>query len=519
MKKWRMMMALCLMMALTLPAASANSWGLPGGLTALVTGTHDYDDYQDLTDDYSRKYDTARVIMTSRYHNQLIAAEKTSSGHWEGMVYSTTAVYQPSELEQYGYPKLTRTDDGFELSYPDADELYRFALKRGDEDEPIYMLTCAQMGDVTVARQGEYRYLVTLGEDSALWTEEIKLDNFNIHNMPRRGPDDVRRINEASQGLQYFASLASRLISGKSSGKKSYAVYAAPDTASYRAAKGKASVSTGEDYRLYCTVGDWSMIEYSVSMRTSRIGWTQLGNHGDETTQEIVSVPVRTVYDTYLTDAPNVSEYHQATLPAGTKLTALSHLDGNWAYLYVEATIDGQRTRGFVPQRDVVFDDVELPDEEAKCVGSWETDGGSEFWYQYLRLDADGRFYGSDSDGTQPYCGTWSVVQTAAGSNLYWLGDIPTIVFRCVNGTVYRYGLSAPEIGKADYELQDSVFCRELGLITCESGLGYVSYGVFDEVGEVVTDADGNLVLKELETTDDVNWDGDWQEEDDSTNG
>ena len=139
------------------------------------------------------------------------------------------------------------------------------------------------------------------------------------------GPDDVRRFNEANEGLQYFACLYPEVVSGQKSGKKSYAVYSAPDTSSYRAAKGKASVSTGDDYKLYLTVGDWSLIEYRVSLRTSRFGWAQLGNHGDETTEDLVRVPMLTAYDTYLTDDPNVSEYHQAELPAGTKLTALSN--------------------------------------------------------------------------------------------------------------------------------------------------------------------------------------------------
>lgn len=172
--------------------------------------------------------------------------------------------------------------------------------------------------------------------------DQITLEDFNIHNMPKRGPDDVRRINEASEGLQYFACLYPEVVSGQKSGKKSYAVYSAPDTSSYRAAKGKASVSTGDDYKLYLTVGDWSLIEYRVSLRTSRFGWAQLGKHGDATTDEIVHVPMLTAFDTYLTDDPNVSEYHQAELPAGTKLTALSHPDNQWAYVYVEATVDGK---------------------------------------------------------------------------------------------------------------------------------------------------------------------------------
>lgn len=507
MKKLRMLLILCLTLAVTLPAASANSWNLSGQLLAMVEQTHDYDDYYAMVSDYNRKAATTHTILTSRYHNQLVAVDEVKDG-WKDAIFSTTAVYQPSEQSTSGKPKLTRIKNGFELAYPKVKELYRFEYISNDWGEMAYTLMYAKMGSVEIERKESYRYLVTQGTDSAMWAVEVTLENFNIHNMPKRGPDDVRRINEANEGLQYLAYLYPQVVSGQTSGKKSYAVYSAPDTSSYRAAKGKASVSTGDDYNLYLTVGDWSLIEYRVSLRTSRFGWAQLGKHGDETTEDLVRVPMLTAYDTYLTDDPNVSEYHQAELPAGTKLTALSHPNG-WAYIYVEATVDGKITRGFVPQRDVVFDDVELPDEEAKLVGSWQMEAGGEFWDYYLRLDADGRFYGSDNDGAQPYHGTWSVVQTPADSNLYWRGDIPTIVFRCVNGTVYRYGVEVSD----DYEVTEGSYCRSMSFITCEGGTGYVSYGVYDEGGSVITDENGKLILKELDVTDELNWGGYWEEE------
>ena len=506
MKKRWILLILPLMM-MVMPVASANGWGLPEALVPLVSNTNDYDDYYHLADDYARKENSARIIMQSRYHNQLIAAEKGADG-WKSVIVSTTAVYQPSEQSTSGKPKLARINNGFELAYPKVKELYRFEYISNDWGEMAYTLMYAKMGSVEIERKESYRYLVTQGTDSAMWSEEVTLENFNIHNMPKRGPDDVRRINEANEGLQYLAYLYPQVVSGQTSGKKSYAVYSAPDTSSYRAAKGKASVSTGDDYNLYLTVGDWSLIEYRVSLRTSRFGWAQLGNHGDETTEDLVRVPMLTAFDTYLTDDPNVSEYHQAELPAGTKLTALSHPNG-WAYFYVEATVDGKITRGFVPQRDVVFDDVELPDEEAKLVGSWQMEAGGEFWDYYLRLDADGKFYGSDNDGAQPYHGTWSVVQTPAGSNLYWVGDVPTIVFRCVNGTVYRYGVEVSD----DYEVTEGSYCRSMSFITCEGGTGYVSYGVYDESGSVITDENGKLILKELDVTDELNWGAYWEEE------
>ncbi len=507
MKKRWILLILPLMVALMMNAASANQWGLRGQALNIVEHTHDYDEYSCVADDYKSQTNATRVILGSRYHNQLVAVDEVKDG-WKDAIFLTTAVYQPSELDETGYPKITRTKNGFELAYPDIDERYYFELQHNNEGRTFYTLMEAQMGDVKVERIASYGYRVTLGEDSAMWMTKITLEDFNIHNMPKRGPDDVRRINEASEGLQYFACLYPEVVSGQKSGKKSYAVYSAPDTSSYRAAKGKASVSTGDDYKLYLTVGDWSLIEYRVSLRTSRFGWAQLGKHGDETTNEIVHVPMLTAFDTYLTDDPNVSEYHQAELPAGTKLTALSHPD-RWAYIYVEATVDGKITRGFVPQRDVVFDDVELPDEEAKLVGSWQMEAGGEFWDTYLRLDADGRFYGSDNHGAQPYHGTWSVVQTPAGSNLYWRGDIPTIVFRCVNGTVYRYGVEVSD----DYEVTEGDYCRSMSFITCEGGTGYVSYGVYDEGGSVITDENGKLILKELDVTDELNWGEYWEEE------
>ena len=121
MKKRWILLILPLMM-MVMPVASANGWGLPDALVPLVSNTNDYDDYYHLADDYARKENSARIIMQSRYHNQLIAAEKGADG-WKSVIVSTTAVYQPSEGR--GLPTLTRTEEGFELAYPDAGEVHR----------------------------------------------------------------------------------------------------------------------------------------------------------------------------------------------------------------------------------------------------------------------------------------------------------------------------------------------------------------------------------------------------------
>ena len=394
-KRWILLILPLMMMAM--PVASANGWGLPDALAPLVSNTNDYDDYYHLADDYARKENSARIIMQSRYHNQLIAAEKGADG-WKSVIVSTTAVYQPSDGR--GLPTLARTEEGFELAYPDAGEIYRFALRHDSTNQPMYTLVYAKMGDMEVAKRENFGYLVTQGEDSAVWSHTVTLADFNIHQMPR-GTADVRRMNEMACGLQRFANV-------RKDGVK-------------------------------------------------------------EIRQEWRHVPIQTVCGTYITDDPNVSEAHQAELPAGTKLTALGYC--GWAYVYVEAEVDGETLYGFVPQRDVIFDDVEQPELMAEFVGHWRAKGGGG-WYDDFQLDADGNFSAADDDGERTCSGTWSIVQTPAGSNLYWRGDIPTIVLRGTDGTVSRYGIQVEK-----EKIMPGAWSICLSLSTNETGRSYVPDG------------------------------------------
>lgn len=312
MKKRWILLIVPLLMALMMNAASASE--LLGNVLSLVLNSPDD---AVLADDCRADAEDARIIIASGAHYQLIAAAKQENG-WESAVVSTNAVYQPSE--GYGVPTLTRTEDGFELAYPEAGEVYRFALRHDSTNHPIYTLVFAKMGDIVVTKRENFGYLVTQGEDGAVWSKMVTLADFNIHQMPR-GTADVRRMNEMACGLQRFANV-------RKDGVK-------------------------------------------------------------EIRQEWRRVPIQTVCGTYLTDDPHVSEAHQEELPAGTKLTALGYC--GWAYVYVEAEVDGETLYGFVPQRDVIFDDVEQPELMAEFVGHWRAKGGGG-WYDDFQLDADGNF-------------------------------------------------------------------------------------------------------------------------------
>ena len=167
MKKRWILLILPLMMALMMNAASANQWGLRGQALNIVEHTHDYDEYSCVADDYKSQTNATRVILGSRYHNQLVAVDEVKDG-WKDAIFLTTAVYQPSELDETGYPKITRTKNGFELAYPDIDERYYFELSHNNEGRTFYTLMEAQMGDVKVERIASYGYRVTLGDGRKL---------------------------------------------------------------------------------------------------------------------------------------------------------------------------------------------------------------------------------------------------------------------------------------------------------------------------------------------------------------
>ncbi len=467
---FRFFLSLMLLLSLLLSTASANSWGLSGGLITLVEDNPDYKDYTSVTDNYSKNRYIAQFVMHSRYHNQLFSARK-ESGQWIADVISTTAVYQPGETS--ASPKLTATASGFTLAYKKLGESYTFALATDDWGNSFYKLTSADMGEVTL-REGDTGYIVTLGNDSAVWYQTVTLDNFNIAQMPHRGPEDVRRMNAMNNGLGYMAEISPSLLFASSisdlKGQKC-PVYSAPQTDSWRAANGKASVVPDNSTPVYDMVDNWALVEYSVSLRTSRFGWIYTGKaRSEDTIDWMVRVPARTACETFITDDPYVSQYAQATLAANSAVTVLGYLSSessrNWAYIYAEVTVDGVLMRGFIPMRDLVWDDVLLEDKRAEYAGSWQMDGGSEIYYEYLVLAENGCVYASDRKGMQPCRGTWDIVQNIPGSNLWWVDSADTLVLTGEDGFSRRFGI----ITQTDEEGN-----RSLSLIYGEGGCGYMA--------------------------------------------
>ena len=101
-------------------------------------------------------------------------------------------------------------------------------------------------------------------------------------------------------------------------------------------------------------------------------------------------MPVTVTQDTFLTDDPNVSQYRQMTLNAGSSVRLLGLYD-LW-YAYVETTLDGRTVRGFVPRAYLRYPlpTEEAPEAVAQLVGEWECIGGGETLKSYVAFRADG---------------------------------------------------------------------------------------------------------------------------------
>ena len=394
---------LCVTLLLTLPApaALANGWGLKRGLMLnAVSKTHDYDEYSALAQ--LKVQDGEVAVMASRYHAVLLFAYEFN-GKTRLDAYHT-AVLQPDE-KGYKKAKLQRRDPGFVLQYSDM-ELYFTPLL--SNEALTYVLESGALGSLTVQAGGENSELtsyltVSDGKNSVKWYgwqhATPSLAEFNLRLFPRT-MDELGAMRElihvvAPQFVDYELYSADEMPGD--AGAATVPVYSAPSESSVRFAKGKASVNLREPAKFYGFTqdGNWALVEYTVSDRTSRFGYVRRSELPGSVTWKYnissIDMPVTVTQDTFLTDDPNVSQYHQMTLKAGDGVRLLG-LQGAF-YAYIETTLDGKTVRGFVPAACVRYPlpTEEVPEIAARLVGDWESAGGGEVLGIYTTFLTDGR--------------------------------------------------------------------------------------------------------------------------------
>ncbi|MBR1585742.1 MAG: hypothetical protein IJ662_09400 [Clostridia bacterium] len=133
----------------------------------------------------------------------------------------------------------------------------------------------------------------------------------------------------------------------KFTGGKKYAVYTGPGKDFYRAADGKAAVSTNDWIQVFGYEDDWILIQYDITADHLRFGWiprSTLPKGADVGPLNLGDQTIILRQDTFLTDDPLKSRSRLEALAAGRQITWLATM-GDWYYVQDEET----RMRGFVP--------------------------------------------------------------------------------------------------------------------------------------------------------------------------
>ncbi len=140
-----------------------------------------------------------------------------------------------------------------------------------------------------------------------------------------------------------------------------YDVFSAPGRDSYRAANGKAVMSTNDWVQIFGEEDGWLLVQYDISRDRMRFGYIDASALPRNTQVQSLTwydLPEQTIkYGTSVTDDPLASGASICMLDQGDKVRVLSSFD-NWYYIETNNEY-GQLLRGFVPMScvDIVSED------------------------------------------------------------------------------------------------------------------------------------------------------------------
>ena len=291
-------------------------------------------------------------------------------------------------------------------------------------------------------------------------------------------------LGTAFSGDVYDPDHPGELLQPKKKGTS--AVYSAPyGKSAWRAGKGKAAVGLNGDLWLLSQYKNedgqsYACIRYNVSERTQRIGYalckdlglSEISVQNNEPGRSFVHIDVEATADTFLTDDPDVSQFHQFSVPKGTQFSCLGLYNNNYAYVTAEVkngkfTDGGAVVWGFIPIRDLEpMEQEKAPEVMEKLAGAWQLDAGGTLAPDILVLEADGSFTapGTTAEIAEEGAssGTWYVTKYNPFMNLYWNETSYELTLLFDNGCAIVRGLELTEEG--------------FSLIFWEGGGGYVPY-------------------------------------------
>jgi len=191
----------------------------------------------------------------------------------------------------------------------------------------------------------------------AYGTYENRFAAFNIYDFPKSLEEARAKLtNPPVTPTDFHMPVSVNLRANEK-----YDVFAAPGRSSYRAANGKAEMSTNDWVQIFGEEDGWLLVQYDINRDQMRFGYIDASALPRDTEVQSLrwyDLPRQTIkYNTYVTDDPLASCNTICWLNAGDKVDVLAEFGG---WYYIETTDSyGRLLRGFVPQSsiDIVTED------------------------------------------------------------------------------------------------------------------------------------------------------------------
>ena len=339
------MLLVCL---LCISAASMAAYDerLPAGVNEILSGRA-WDSYEVTKVDGHTEWGASRDVIAailSKGERNILCLFTNASGEWRLVVKREKALYAGDQLVNLNFP-----DETLVISYHFDDRIEEYCFSpEGKKKEKWKMKWIRILTDV---------YTNPQTADRTAEVVEIKPTGDGLSYRGYREETDKPEIETAKKTIVPGV-IYTDLPEGKTGSfckDEKYPVYSGPSESYYRAANGKASVSTNDWIQVFGCENDMVLIQYAISSEKSRFGYIPAEAVQDRSQLEVLEpayLPASVSKACGLTDDPLKTKGEIARLKDGEDVRYLATFGSEWTYV---ETLTEPLMRGFVPSESIMI--------------------------------------------------------------------------------------------------------------------------------------------------------------------
>lgn len=314
--------------------------------------------------EYSEEMDAGIVIMTNGSLHIVCLIEPDSKGNLRitqrnykmvvGATMPRVDVSWGNAYEQitppWGVKRVFElvNNNGYHISLGKFDGVWRVKIVWDYTKNSIALVNDEKIGYIQGEEREDYVDYGMNNVKYAYGTYDNRFSAFNIYDFPKSLEEAREKLtNPPVTPTDFYTPATVNLRANEK-----YDVFAAPGRSSYRAANGKAEMSTNDWVQIFGEEDGWLLVQYDISRDQMRFGYiaaSALPRNTEVQQLRWYDLPEQTIKtNTYVTDDPLASRDIICWLDAGDKVKVLSDF-GSWYYVEVTPGT-GKTLRGFIPQ-------------------------------------------------------------------------------------------------------------------------------------------------------------------------